>query len=180
MDGEQLANPPAYVKGVQIAVRIFVHVVSKHFLQPRFHGIAFGNERVSESSDEGSGRQRSHVFRESVDSGSMVIEAEGARRRVRQRRVRAERDGAVVVVVRGVVVEGRRGDHAGPVVATCGESTVTREHEERAEREGIFREDGAASVGKPNRPLGFGTCRSFRPRHAQSFGDEERSPTSNR
>lgn len=118
--GQQLADPPADVQRVQVGVRVFVDVVAQHLLQPRLHGVALGDEGVAEAADQRAGRQRAHVLREPVRA--VLLEAEGARRRQRQRR------GPVVVVVRGVVVERRR--RAGPLLATCGESTVTREHEE--------------------------------------------------
>ena len=120
VDRQQLSYSPAYMQRVQIRIRIFVDIVSKHLLQSRLHGVAFGDEGVAEAPDQGARGQRAHVLREPV--GAVLLEAEGARRRQRQRRR------PVVVVVRRVVVERRR--RAGPLLHTCGESTVTREHEE--------------------------------------------------
>lgn len=118
---QQLSHSPAYVQRVQVRIRIFVDVVSQHLLQSRLHGVAFGDEGITEASDQSAGRQGPHVLCEPV--GAVLLEAEGARWRQRQ-----QRRGAVVVVVSGVVVERRR--RAGPLLHTCGESTVTREHEE--------------------------------------------------
>lgn len=117
---QQLAHAPADVQRVEVGVGVFVHVVAQHLLQPRLHRVALGDERVPEAADERAGRQRAHVLREPV--GAVLLEAERARRGQRQRR------GPVVVVVRRVVVERRW--RARPLLATCGESTVTREHEE--------------------------------------------------
>lgn len=119
MNGQQLSDPSAYVQGVQVGVGVFVHVVSEHLLQACFHGVTLRYERVPEAADKCAGRQWAHVLGEPVRS--VLLEAEGARRRQRQRHR------AVVVVVRGVVVQGRW--RAGPLVDTCGKSTVTREHD---------------------------------------------------
>lgn len=87
----------------------------------------------------------------------MFVVAERAGRGVRQRRVRQR---PVVVVVRGVVVEVQRRRRR-PLLGTCGESTVTREHEERSG--GTGREWRVRAGRIPTRR------RSFRSRHAQSL-----------
>lgn len=100
---------------VEIVVGVFVHIVAQHLLQASFHGVAFRDERVAEAADQRARRQRAHVLGKAVRA--VLVEAEGARRRQRQRHW------PVVVVVRRVVVERRR--RARPLLATCAARDMT-------------------------------------------------------
>lgn len=53
--GQQLTDSPTYVQRVKVAIGVFVHVVSEHFLEAGFHRVAFRDEGVAEAADESPG-----------------------------------------------------------------------------------------------------------------------------